>query len=137
MLSAILIGLGDTLYLTYFQYLNIVPTCALSGCEKVLTSVYSKFLGVPLSYLGLVYYLYFLGLVVLLTCDPTSKGLRWGAFLYASIGLLLSIIFEAIQVFAIGALCQYCAISALVTAVLWGLTVWHLHAVRSRLSDGN
>lgn len=130
MVSAALVGLGDTLYLSYFQYLNIVPTCALSGCEKVLTSAYSKFLGVPLSYIGLVYYAYFLGLAILLTYDPTSKGLRWGALIYASIGLLLSVFFEATQFFVIGAMCQYCAISAFITLILFGLSILHIKSLR-------
>ncbi len=129
MLSAAMIGLGDTLYLSYFQYLGKVPTCAISGCEKVLTSEYSHFLGVPLSYLGLVYFAYFFCLAIFLAYDPTSKGLRLAVALYAGLGLLLSIGFELTQIFLIGALCIYCAISALTTAVLFGLSVWHFRKI--------
>ena len=124
-------GLGDTLYLAYEKFHGIIPGClVLNGCEKVLTSPYSNFFGVPLAYIGLVYYVYMLGLVMLLAIDPYSKGLRFGTLAYTTIGLLFSIYFEWFQWSVIGALCQYCAISALTTLILFGLSVWHWRATR-------
>lgn len=127
-----LVGLGDAFYLSYFQYLNLVPTCAIGGCETVLTSVYSKFFGVPWSYIGLVYYGYMLCLSILLCVDPNSRGLRLGALAYTGFGLLYSIwaIFY-IQLTLIGALCQFCAISALVTLGLFAASVWHWRTPRA------
>lgn len=120
LLALALVGLGDTFYLSYFQYLNLIPSCALGGCEVVLTSEYSKFLGIPWSYFGLVYYAYMLCLAILLTLDPTSKGLKLGALVYTGVGVLYSAwaIFY-IQLTLIGALCQFCAISALTTLGLF------------------
>ncbi|MDB5224410.1 MAG: vitamin epoxide reductase family protein [Candidatus Adlerbacteria bacterium] len=130
-IAAALIGIGDTLYLAYFHILGIVPSCAImDGCEKVLTSPYSNFYDVPLAYLGLVYYVYMVCLAVLLAFDPTSKGLRWGMMLYATIGLAFSIFFELFQFFVIGALCMYCAISATVALVLFGLALWHIKSTK-------
>ncbi len=132
LLAAALIGLGDVLYLSYYQYLNIIPSCAVGGCEVVLSSVYSKFLGVPLSYLGLVYYVYMLCLAVLLAVEPESRALRLATLLYTGVGFVLSAIFIFyIQLTLIGALCLYCAISATVAAALFGLAVWHYRATRS------
>ncbi len=129
LISAALIGLGDALYLSYYQHLGIVPGCALTGCEQVLTSAYSKFQGVPLSYLGLVFYVYMLALAVLLAFDPTSKGLRLGVLLYTGVGLGLSLVFEfVIQIGIIHAICQYCLISAITTLALFCLSVWHFRA---------
>ncbi len=133
LIAATLIGLGDTFFLSYYHYLNLIPSCAFGGCEIVLTSVYSKFLGVPLSYIGLVYYVYMLALLVLLVIDPKSKVLRLGVLLYTAVGLLLSIAFEGIQIFLIGAICMYCAISALTTLVLFCLAIWHFRATKSSL----
>ena len=97
-IAATFVGIGDTLFLAYYQYLGITPTCALlHGCEKVLTSPYSKFFGLPLAYFGLVFYAYMLGLAILLAIDPTSRGLRFGLMLYATAGLLSSLAFESIQ----------------------------------------
>lgn len=121
-----MVGLGDTLYLSYFQYLNLIPSCAIGGCEVVLTSEYSKFFGVPWSYIGLVYYAYLFCLAVLLSIDPRSRGLRLAAVAYSGVGVLYSawaILY--IQLFVIGALCEYCAISALTTLVAFGVALWH------------
>ncbi len=125
LIAATFVGLGDVFYLAYFHLLGLVPTCAISGCEIVLTSPYSSPLGVPFAYIGVVYYMYMLGLAILLAYDPTSKGLRLGALAYTAIGLLCSIGFELFQFFVIGALCLYCGISALTTLVLFGVAFWH------------
>src|SRR5438270_768884 len=90
LLALALVGLGDVAYLSYFQYLNLIPSCAIGGCEVVLTSAYSKFFGVPLSYIGLVYYVYMFCLAVLLAIEPDSKALRLGVLVYTGIGLLYS-----------------------------------------------
>lgn len=131
MLALALIGLGDALYLSYFQYLNLIPTCAIGGCEQVLTSAYSKFFGVPWSYIGLVYYGYMLCLSVLLIIDPQSRGLRLGALAYTGFGVLYSIwaIFY-IQLSLIHALCQFCALSAVTCVLLFITAVWHYRSSR-------
>lgn len=126
LLALALIGLGDTLYLSYFQYLNLIPSCALGGCEVVLTSAYSKFLGVPLSYIGLVYYAYLLCLSILLIIEPQSRALRLGVFAYTAVGFALSAYFIFyIQLSVIGALCMYCAISAVTSTLAFLAAVWH------------
>ncbi len=126
LLALALVGLGDALYLSYFQYLNLIPTCAIGGCETVLVSEYSKFFGVPWSYIGLVYYGYMLCLSILLIIDPNSRGLKLGALAYTGFGVLYSIwaIFY-IQLTLIQALCQYCAISAITTLLLCITAIYH------------
>ncbi len=126
LIAAAMIGLGDTLYLSYFQYMNLIPSCAIGGCEIVLTSVHSKFFGIPWSYIGMVYYVYMLGLAILLAIEPKSWALKLGALTYTGIGVLYSAwaIFY-IQLSVIGELCQYCAISALTTLALFCISVWH------------
>ncbi len=131
LIAAACIGLGDTLYLSYYEHLGLTPTCALHGCEQVLTSVYAKFNGVPLAYIGLVFYVYMLALALLLAYDPHSKGLRLGVLLYTAAGLLLSIGFESVQILIIGAICMYCAISAITTLLLCALAVWHFFSTRA------
>ncbi len=126
LLALSFIGIGIAGYLSYFQYLNLIPTCAIGGCELVLTSVHSKFFGIPWSYIGLVYYLYMLCLSVLIIIEPSSRALRLGALVYTGAGVLYSIwaIFY-IQLSVIGALCQYCAMSAVTTLLLFSVAVWH------------
>ncbi len=126
LLALAMVGLGDTLYLSYFQYLNLIPTCAIGGCEIVLTSAQSKFFGVPWSYIGLVYYAYMFCLAVLLCIEPRSYALKLGALIYTGVGVLYSVyaIFY-VQLSVLHALCQYCAISAVVTLLLFATAVWH------------
>ena len=126
LIAASFLGIGVTLYLSYYHFLGLVPECAVGGCEIVLNSVYSSVAGVPLSYLGLVYYIYMLCLAVLLAIDPESKGLKFGVVVYAAIGLLCSIGFELLQYFVIGAMCMYCAISAFAALLLFGIAIWHV-----------
>lgn len=130
LLAATFVGLADTMYLSLYAYMNKTPGCALHGCEIVLNSVYSKPFGVPFAYVGLVYYVYMLCLAILLAMEPRSKALRFGALVYTGIGLLCSIGFEVFQATVIGALCMYCAISALTTFVLFGVALWHWRSTR-------
>lgn len=129
LLALAMVGTGVTLYLSYFQYLNLIPACAIGGCDVVLTSEHSKFFGVPWSYIGLVYYVYMLCLAVLLALEPYSRALRLGALAYAGVGLLYSVyaIFY-VQLTLIGALCEYCTVSALLTLALFVVAVWHFRS---------
>lgn len=129
LLALALVGLGDTLYLSYFQYLNLIPTCAIGGCEVVLTSAQSKFFGVPWSYIGLVYYIYMFCLAALLCIEPRSWALRFGALLYGGVGVLYSIYaIGYVQLSVLQAICQYCAISAAITLGLFITAVIHWRA---------
>lgn len=126
LLALSMVGLGITAYLSYFQYLNLIPSCAIGGCEVVLTSEYSKFFGVPLSYLGLVYFAYLFCLSALLSFDPHSKGLRWGALLYTGFGVLyFAYALFYVQAILIGAFCQYCIMSAITTTIAFGVSLYH------------
>jgi uncharacterized membrane protein len=130
LIAATFIGLSDTLYLSYYHLLGLVPTCAIGGCEIVLSSPYATPYGIPFAYIGVVYYIYMLGLGLLLAFDPYAKGLRWGMLTYTTVGLLCSIGFELFQYFVIHALCMYCAISALTTLVLFSLAARHFLVTR-------
>lgn len=129
-LALTLVGLGDTLFLSYYAFNNAIPSCALSGCEVVLSSVYSHPLGVPFAYLGLLYYLFVLFMGLLLLLDPRGLGVRVGVVVLAGVGLACSIGFELFQFFVIGALCLYCGISAATALLLFVTALWHWRAAR-------
>ncbi len=133
LIAASFIGIADTAYLIYEKLHGTTPGCLiLNGCEQVLNSPYSNFLGVPLAFWGFVFYLYMLAVAILLAIDPESKGLRIGILIYTAIGLLLSIGFELFQYFVIEAMCLYCAISAGTAALLFALAAWHYLSYRRR-----
>ena len=131
LIAAAIAGIGDTLYLSW-NYLNgTLPSCSiLEGCSVVLTSPYAKVFGEPLAYLGLIFYVYLLGLALLLAYDPFSRGLRLGMIVYTAIGVACSTVFVYMWVFLIHALCVYCVISAVVTIVTFGLALWHYKQTR-------
>lgn len=125
LLALAMVGLGDTLFLSYYAYLHIIPSCAIGGCEIVLASPYSHPLGVPFGYIGLLYYLHVFAVALLTIIFPKSRGVAFAALAYTGIGLLCSIGFELFQFFVIGALCLYCGISAATTLGLFAASVWH------------
>lgn len=131
LLGLAMVGIGITAFLAYYQYNNLIPSCAIGGCETVLSSPQSKMFDLPWSYYGLVYYVYMFCLALLLVIDPRSRGLRLGALAYTGIGVLYSswAIFY-IQLSVIGALCIYCAMSALTTLLLFVTAVWHWRSTR-------
>jgi uncharacterized membrane protein len=121
MLIVALIGIAVAFYDSYAIYNHQPLWCPppIDGCNIVAESPYARIFGLPLGYFGLVFYVYMFGLAALLAYDPSSRGLRLGALLYAAIGLCLSGAFMYIQFTYIHAFCIYCLISALATLLLF------------------
>lgn len=120
------VGLGDTLYLSYYKWLGITPGCAIGGCETVLNDPASVPWGIiPLAYLGVLFYVVMLAIAIALATKPESSVVSKITLVYTTIGLLSSIYFELYQYFAIHALCMYCAISALTSLALFCIAFWH------------
>lgn len=112
------LGLVDALYLSVEHYRGEVPPCTLTGgCEKVTTSEYSVLFGVPVAYLGALYYISLLS-VLFLFVDLKKKNLFHLATGIVSMGFLFSLYFTYLQFFVIEALCPYCLFSALVSSIL-------------------
>ena len=136
MLALALIGIADAFYDAYSIYNGQLLWCPppIDGCNTVANSPYARVFNVPLGYLGLVFYLYMFGLVALLVFDPLARGLRWGALLYAAIGLFASICFMYILYTYVHAFCIYCSISAVLMLLLFIAALWHVAATRPRLT---
>jgi uncharacterized membrane protein len=126
-----LIGFADATYLSVEHFLGVIPPCSITGgCEKVLTSVYAVVLGVPVSLIGSVYYLLIaIGSFILLESKHVAKLekhnseiLRLSLFLTIP-GFLASLWFTAVQIFIIHSYCAYCLGSAILTTVLFILTL--------------
>lgn len=131
MLALAVIGIADAFYVAQASYTGRALWCPIiEGCNTVVQSPYARIAGVPLSYFGLIFYLYMLGLAALLALDPLSRGLRLGAVLYAALGVSYSIYGSYIQLSAIRAVCVYCLISAVLTVLLLVAACWHLRATR-------
>jgi uncharacterized membrane protein len=133
MLALALVGIADAFYDSYAIYAGQLLWCPppIDGCNVVANSPYARIVGVPLGYLGLVFYLYMFGLAALLAFDPFSRGLRLGALLYAALGVCSSIYFMYVQLTFIHAFCIYCAVSAVLTLLLLISALMHFSAMRA------
>jgi len=128
-LSLALIGAIDAGYLLFQTVSGGAVVCPsvpigrfnLNQCNIVLATPYSKFLGLPIAFYGLVAYLTFLVLVLgaLTKKWPAAKKL----LLYLSgFGFLASLYFVYLQFFVIEAICFYCLISAALMTLIFALS---------------
>jgi uncharacterized membrane protein len=124
------IGIADASYDSYAIYTGQLLWCPppIDGCNTVANSPYARVLGVPLGYLGVIFYLVMFALAALLLFDPFSRGLRLGALVYAALGVSGSIYFMYVQIAFIHAFCIYCLISAVLTLVLLVAALVHFRA---------
>jgi uncharacterized membrane protein len=132
MLVLALIGVADAFYDSYAIYTDRLLWCPppIDGCNTVASSPYARIGGVPLGYLGFVYYLCMFAIAALLALAPSSRGLRLGALLFAAMGVSFSIYFMYIQFTFIQAFCIYCLISAVLTLLLLIVALVHFRATR-------
>ncbi len=109
------LGLADSVYLAQHAATDTPLLCGienLSGCNIVAQSPYSKFLGIPLSEYGVLFYtiVFVLAALELVVFDQLLRRVLQGL---AIIGVFFSIGLTALQLFVIKALCMYCLASAL------------------------
>lgn len=131
MLVSALIGIADAFYVARGSYSGQALWCPIvEGCNTVAQSPYARIFGVPLSYFGLVFYLYMFGLAALLVFDPSSRGLRLGALVYTAMGVSYSIYGMYLQLGMIQAICIYCLVSAVTTVLLLITASRHFQATR-------
>jgi uncharacterized membrane protein len=105
------VGLVDSFIIFEKVLGNIYAPCVIGeGCETVLYSYYSKFLGIPLSWWGMGFYALaavFLSLILISKKEVLEKIY----FLQITAGFLFSLYLFYVQVFELGTLCTYCMIS--------------------------
>lgn len=113
-----LAGFSDSVYLTFSHFRQHTLGCSiLTGCDEVLTSIYSEIAGIPLALFGAVYYLMLVAGAI--ACYQTGAK-RWfsAIFLINSIGFIVSLVLVYVQWAVIQAFCQYCLLSAAITTIM-------------------
>jgi uncharacterized membrane protein len=114
------LGMVDTLYLSLKRNQGPIPCRVTSGCNDVLTSRYSEIAGIPLSWIGLAFYLGVFCLAVF-EMFGTAKTLPW-LFYPVGLALLISGLLVGIQAFSLKAFCEYCLLSSAFVLVIFLLT---------------
>ena len=109
---------------------------ATINCDKVLTSQYAEFFGIPLGVYGLIYFA-----VVLLTAVSNEAGFSWRRFrlmqfALATVGILSSLALTYISKVLLDTLCKICLrVHATTTAlfvVSLVLLIWAIKQEKSR-----
>lgn len=119
----ILLGLADSVFLTYEHYALTNIGCPVSpwiNCLAVTTSKYSEILGIPLAVMGIIYYLF---MIFFLYKGRNEKMFRHFLLLTSSIGVLFSIYLIFVQAALIKVFCFYCLLSAAISFLILGLTM--------------
>jgi uncharacterized membrane protein len=113
-----LAGFSDALYLTVKHLYQADAGCPITeGCDTVLKSEFAMFMGIPLAYLGLAYYL--ITVVGITAYHQSGKtDLLKGLFLLNLGGFSFSLWLVYLQAFVLNAFCTWCLFSALVTTLL-------------------
>lgn len=122
-LTLSIIGIVDSVYLAVKHYTHSDINCSIfSDCDVVTTSVYSIILGIPVALLGVIFY----GLIFILVLMFSKSGNRRSLISLSTvsgIGFLASMWFVYVQAFILNAFCFYCLISALLSTVLFILSI--------------
>jgi uncharacterized membrane protein len=116
-----LVGSAITACLLYVRQTAGALACSTGGCETVQSSPYAEVVGVPVAGLGLAG---FLGLLV----AAVATG-EWGRMAQATLALsafLFSAYLVYIQLAVIGALCQWCLVTDLLTTAITALALLRL-----------
>ena len=116
LIVAALVGIVDTLGLSHTHLFGAAACGAGSGCETVMASDFTRVLGIPLSTLGLGFYVMLAGLSWR-SLNPAlrDESVRWVSIL-AMVGIAPTLVLLYLQGVVIGAWCPFCLLSAVLIA---------------------
>lgn len=124
------VGFADSTYLAVEHYTTFSLPCTVThGCETVTSSAYSLILGIPVAVLGLLYYVGILIATYSILEFGAKQYLKYVAFA-STAGFLFSLWFVYVQIVLIGAICQYCMLSALTSTLLFAASVMYLYDLK-------
>ena len=108
-------GMVDALYLSIKRNAGPIPCHVTHGCTDVLTSKYSEIGGIPLSWIGLAFYIAVLSLAVFKIFEDPQRPINFplsAIFYLTGMGLVISAMLVGVQAFILKAFCEYCLLSA-------------------------
>ncbi len=116
-----ILGVLDAGYLTYVHLAHAEVLCSgVGGCDTVQNSRYALVAGIPVAAIGLLGYLAILAMLITEEVrGPFHTQAPILLFGITLLGTLYSAYLTYLELFVIGAICPYCAGSAIVMAVLF------------------
>jgi uncharacterized membrane protein len=136
-----LLAVADAGYLTYVHFFTKkFPFCVMGGglinCGAVTTSIYSKFLGMPVSLLGL---LWAVGMLVLCSPPAWKASSPWVGrvrLLGCVTGLAMVFWLVYAELFKLGKICEYCTGVHILTVALFVVVAYGMAlATPAELAD--
>jgi uncharacterized membrane protein len=115
------LGTAITAYLLYVRQTGSTLVCSTGGCETVQSSSYAVLFGVPVAALGLIGFL-----ALLLAALARGDWARLSQAALALTALLFSAYLLYIQLAVIGAVCQWCLATDVLTAAIVALALLRL-----------
>ncbi len=107
-LGAGLLGILVSAYLTYAQFSLVPGVCSINrwfNCDAVLTSSYSKILGIPMAVFGLTWFLVSTALCVALL---EGKQLTRHLLLWGVLGIAGVVYLNYVELMLLQTVCLYC-----------------------------
>ncbi len=126
LLSFSLVGLIDSVYLTYEHYAKIIPPCTIGSlfdCGTVINSSYAYIFDIPVSVWGVVHYSILFLTIILFLIYKTNQWVRVFSF-FSTLGFLFSTYFVYVQIIILKALCFYCILSAINSFIIFIFIVY-------------
>lgn len=128
-----LVGVFVAIYLTLFK-IGVIGelSCTIGSCERVNTSRWATFLGLPVAAWGIAFYV--ATLVVALTASKPvyegnlnlSRALAW----MSGLGFVFTLWLTYLELFVIHAICVWCVGSAVIVTAIFLLSLADLRAAR-------
>jgi uncharacterized membrane protein len=129
-----LFGLLIAVYMYLYKIGKIGSlVCGTGGCETVQLSPQARFLGVEVSLIGILGYLVILA-VAMAGLQPRAAGMAWPARWLAILSggaVLFTAYLTYLELFVIHAICRWCVGSAVIIALIFGLSLRDLWSPRA------
>ncbi|MDD5415648.1 MAG: vitamin K epoxide reductase family protein [Candidatus Daviesbacteria bacterium] len=127
-----LLGLSVASFLFYKYGLNESVFCPIGkGCDIVRTSSYSHILGIPIPFLGVVYYLTMALLSVVHSHQLPHKLVRKLQLLASTFAVGFGVYLTFLEVFVIRAYCFWCLMSFIISVVIFLAIVVSRYEIRN------
>ena len=114
-----LIGLVDSLYLTWIKIAHNGVCSVSGGCEVVNTSRYASIAGIPIALIGAGGYL---TMIAILLLEKRNDFVEFNGpvivFGLSLVGVLYSAYLTYLELYVIRAICPFCVVSAVVLVLM-------------------